>query len=115
MDDKHPQAITCTLGGQTKRIKLSPSAFRIAQRKHGVDIKVSEIGASFSFATLALFVWIGLLPDEPDLDEDRVLEWLAASDNEAEIYERVGTALASLVESIEAFTKAMSPPKGKKK
>jgi hypothetical protein len=99
MEDKHPEAITVELGGKVRRIKLGPAAFRLAKVKHGATISTAELTAP-TLDVLAQLVWIGLLPNEPDLTEDVVLGWLAAHDDESVVLGAVMRSLAQLVDGI---------------
>lgn len=117
MDDKHPDAILVDLGGKSRRLKLGPAAFRLAAKRHGTTITTTEL-ASPTLDVLAQLVWIGLLPDEPDLTEDEVLVWLAQTDDESAVLGRVMQGLAGLVDGIQRAT-AQGPrpfvPPGKKR
>lgn len=103
MKDTHPEAFTVHLGGKTRTVKMKVSAFTIAQIKHGVSAS-ADLFTDFSLEKLPRFVWIGLLPDEPDLPEMDVITWLAQSDDEAEIIaqtieavSRMGDVVSELV------------------
>ena len=118
MDQNHPDAIVVTLGGEARRLRLGPAAFRLAQRDHGVEFSLSDFGeAALSPAKLALLVWVGLLPDNRDLQEDTVIDWLLDADDEEEVLGKVFTAVLRMAEG---YTKAFGDagnvkrPRGKK-
>lgn len=99
MEDNHPEAIRIELGDKVRRIKLGPAAFRLAKTKHGVTITTAELSTP-TIDTLAQLVWVGLLPEDPDLTEDTVLGWLAAHEDETEVLAAVMRSLAQLVDGI---------------
>lgn len=101
MDDKHPEAIVVNLGGKSRRLKLGPSGFRRAERR-GVTFSLTDF-ANLSVGQIASLVWVGLLTDDPELDEDTVLVWLADSDDEAEI---LATVYRAVLGMMDGFAKA---------
>jgi len=52
-----------------------------------------------SLGTLAQLFYIGLLPDDPDLEELTVLKWMADSD-EGALLEQVGKALERMTDGL---------------
>lgn len=97
MQNTHPDAVTIDLGGKERYIKLGPSAFRRAELR-GSTVNIGTMEAP-SLSDLTHLVWVGLLPDEPTLDEDTVLEWLADGDE----YAAMGAVRAALERMAEAM------------
>ena len=115
MNDKHPEAITIHLGDRDRRLKLGPAAFRLAALKHGVELTTEQL-SNPTIGVFAQLVWVGLLPDEPDLEELTVLSWLGASDNEGEAMAQVGVALERMTDNLaKAFDGGKPAGRGKKK
>jgi len=115
MDNAHPEAIVVDLGGKARRIKLGPAAFRLAAIKHGSTITSAELSAP-SLATLAHLMWVGLLPDEPDLSEDEAILWLAQAEDEGAVMAKVRLALERMADGLNrAFGDAGNGPKPRKK
>jgi len=115
MNDKHPDAITVELDGKTRRIKLGPAAFRIAKKKGVLEIDITDTD-NLGLDSLAHLVFIGLLVDEPELDEISVMQWLAGAD-EATIIRDVLALLTDISQSImpAAAPEANGAAKRKKK
>ena len=113
MNDKHPDAITVELGGKTRRIKLGPAAFRIAKKKGVLEIDITDTD-NLGLDSLAHLVFIGLLVDEPELDEISVMQWLAGAD-EAAIIRDVLALLTDISQSIMPVPEANGAAKRKKK
>ena len=114
MDEKqtitpYPGSDTALMGGEIRRLRLSMGGFRIAKKRHGVSISLADL-SNPSFETLAMLVWIALLPDLPDLDETVAMQWLS-NVNEAEICGKVLSQLNELGDSLERFL----PGAGEKK
>ncbi len=103
MENDHPDAIVVTLGGKARRLKLGPAAFRLAERDHDITFSLADFDqAVLSPGRLAMLVWIGLLPDDRELEEDTVLEWLDDADQE----EVLGKTLQAVLRMAEGYTKA---------
>lgn len=103
MDNDHPDAVVVTLGGKARRLKLGPAAFRLAERDHGITFSLSDFDqAVLSPGRLAMLVWIGLLPDDRELPEDTVLEWLDEADQE----DVLGKVFRAVLRMAEGYAKA---------
>jgi hypothetical protein len=111
MDDKHPEAVLVELGGKTRRLKLGPAAFRLAKMRHGVSISTAELSTP-SLDVLAQLVWVGLLPNEPDLKEDDVIMWLGQHEDESQVLGAVMRSLSQLVDGINRATQSGPRPFG---
>lgn len=96
-----PGSDTVMLGGELRRLRLSMGGFRIAKKKHGVSLSIEELSTP-SFDTLAMLVWIALLPDLPDLDETVAMQWLSQV-NEADVCSRVLTQMNELGDALDRF------------
>ena len=104
MDDKHPEVIAVELGGKSRRLKLGPAAFRLARIKHGVALSIADL-QNISPDLLAQVVWIGLLPDEPDLSEEQVLLWMSADDEQE--WAAVAGAMRALGRMTDGLSRAL--------
>jgi len=103
MEHEHPDAIVVTLGGESRRLKLGPAAFRLAERDHGITFSLADFDtAVLSPGRLAMLVWIGLLPDNRELQEDTVLGWLDEADEE----EILGKVFQAVMRMAEGYAKA---------
>lgn len=104
MDSTHPDAIVVTLGGKVRRLRLGPAAFRLAERDHGITFSLADFNdAVLSPGRLALLVFVGLLPENRDLKEDTVIDWLLESDDEDAI---LGAVFAAVMRMAEGYTSA---------
>ena len=77
MTDQHPEATAIELGGRKRFLKFGFKAYRLAEKK-GVDIHPAEL-LNPPMALVPRLVYAGLLTDEPDLDENLVLDWMDAA------------------------------------
>jgi len=94
MKTTHPEVIKEKLGGKTRHIKLGPAALRIGKLLKKTEFSMKDLGEDLDMADMAHLVFLGLLVDEPELNEIEVMQWLAAAD-EARIVGRVaGNMLA---------------------
>jgi hypothetical protein len=109
MQDNHPEAISIELGGKVRRIKIGSAAFRLAQLKHDCNLTIADFSEP-TLEMLARAVWIGLLPDEPDLTESEAMVWIASAD-ESDAIAKVVTALSRMTEGLSAAMGGVSPRK----
>ena len=76
MEATHPEAVTVEIAGQERTLRLSMSAFRLAQLRHGTTVTLEDL-ASVDLTLIPRLIWIARLPGEPALTEEECLLELA--------------------------------------
>lgn len=107
MKTDNAHVIPVEIGGQKKHLKLGPKALRLARERHGVKLKLMDL-VDPDLDTLVRATWVALLPDEPDLKEDELIDLLEESGDMLNILTYTGQALTRL-------TEGAKPVKGKGK
>jgi hypothetical protein len=111
MNDLHPEVRTVMLGGESRRLKLGPGAFRRAELR-GSTVRLGALDNP-SLADLTHLVWVGLLAGDATLEEETVLGWLDESEDEGAV---IGEVVKALKHMAEDLSRAMSDvPEAKKK
>ena len=88
--------MTINIGGKERAFALDFAAFRVAERRHGVRISLSDF-SDIGLGDFAKYVWIGLLGSNHELDEVQVLKWMEGADAKTQkawfdaVMEGVGT------------------------
>ena len=108
MEANHPEAVTVTIGGRERVVKLSIGALDIAANRHGHTFSMGAL-ARVDYALLPRLVWAGFLEDDPDLDFAEVAAWMDADPEGAA--EAAGAALAGFAR-LSPLLKALRALKG---
>lgn len=88
--------MTINIGGKEREFALDFPSFRVAEKRHGVRIALSDF-SNIGLGDFAKYVWIGLLAGDHELAEDTVLKWMAGADAKTQkawfdaVMEGVGT------------------------
>jgi hypothetical protein len=95
------------VGGQARRLRLTPVAFRIAKETHGVQVRVQDLSAG-NLGDVVQLLWIGLLVDDPALTESQVIGWLKdlSVDDEMALF---GTVTVAAQRMYEGMQRALNP------
>ncbi len=94
------EALSVHLGGEERVVRLSVGAFRYAKQRHGVTVSLAAL-QSGDLGVLSQILWVALLPDDPGVTEQQVLEWLMELDEEEEM-----AALSVVGHAMERFLEA---------
>ena len=102
------------IGDKDREFSLDLYTFRIAHKKHGVRIAATDF-SDIALGDLALYLWVGLLADNPTLSEDQVLGWIRNTDakTQQEWLEMVVDAIGSFGQlEVEAEEEDGKKPEG---
>ena len=108
--------MTISIGGKEREFALDFAAFRVAERRHGTRIELSDF-SSIRLGDFAKYLWIGLLASDHDMSEDQVLKWMSGASKKEQkawfdaVMEGVGT-FGSLFEDEEKDEKKSEPDGG---
>ena len=95
MKTEHPEAIKAQLGNKERTIKIGPAALRIGKLLKKTTFTLTDLADAPDMGNLAHLVFLGLLVDEPELEELQVMQWLADTD-EGELLGLVAARLLAM-------------------
>ena len=100
--DAHP----IRLGGERKFLRISTISLRYARKYHDERVDLSILNDAMTDPALfAMMVWVGLLHEDKELEEDSIYELmlLEKTENMHKILKAAGGALLEAIEEVKAF------------
>lgn len=102
--NENPEALVVELGDKKRTVRIGPGAYKLAQLLH--EDKIGDLRVlDTSLDGLINWLWIGLLPDDPDLDKVECYRWYAQLPDEKqyELLDAIGKRVARIATSYKAY------------